>query len=543
MPLRQTGLSTKMMVLGFGMVLCFSIVLVWAYKRIETKIYEDRQDQIRGVTEVAFSLMTEYEGRIKTGELTLEEAKKRAALRVKNLRYSGQEYFWINDLTPRMVMHPFKPELDGQDLSGNKDPDGKALFMEMVKTCKENGAGFVHYMWPKPGESKPVPKISFVKLFEPWGWIVGSGVYVDDIQAELSKFRRVFLGAALLVGIGGLLLTWLLARKTARPIMGAVDGLLASSDSIAAAAVQISSASQQLAEGASEQAAAIEETSASLEEIASTTRKNAENAGYADKLMKDTNEIVERANHSMQDLTSSMREISAASEQTQKIVKTIDEIAFQTNLLALNAAVEAARAGEAGAGFAVVADEVRNLAMRAAESARNTGELIESTVKKIRVGVDLVQQTNQEFNEVTSMVTKSGELVGEIAAASHEQAQGIEHLNQAVQEMDKVVQRNAASAEETASITGEMNAQSGLVKDMVGGLAALVSSGARSAGSRKKADAAPPKAASTPGRSVQAGRPPARNRGNGHRAPVMKPTPKQLPPESVIPFEEDLRDF
>jgi methyl-accepting chemotaxis protein len=532
-----------MMVLGVGMVLCFSMVLIWAYKRIETKIYEDRQAQIRGVTEVAFSLMTEYEARIKTGELTLEEAKKRAALRVKNLRYSGQEYFWINDLTPRMVMHPFRPELDGQDLSGSKDPDGKALFVEMVRTCKENGAGFVDYMWPKPGASKPVPKISFVKLFEPWGWIVGSGVYVDDIEAELSIIRRAFLGAALFLGIGGLLLTWLLARKTARPIMGAVDGLLASSDSIAAAAVQISSASQQLAEGASEQAAAIEETSASLEEIASTTRKNAENAGYADKLMKNTNEIVERANHSMQSLTSSMTEISGASEQTQKIVKTIDEIAFQTNLLALNAAVEAARAGEAGAGFAVVADEVRNLAMRAAESARSTGELIESTVKKIRVGVDLVQQTNQEFNEVTSMVTKSGELVGEIAAASHEQAQGIDHLNQAVQEMDKVVQRNAASAEETASITGEMNAQSALVKDMVGGLATLVGSGAHSADVSGKQDGAPPKAANPPRRSVQAGRPSAKNGGNGNRSAVMKTTPKQLPPERVIPFEEDFRDF
>lgn len=181
--------------------------------------------------------------------------------------------------------------------------------------------------------------------------------------------------------------------------------------------------------------------------------------------------------------------------------------------------------------------------MRAAESARNTGELIESTVKKIRVGVEMVQQTNQEFNEVASMVTKSGELVGEIAAASHEQAQGIDHLNQAVQEMDKVVQRNAASAEETASITGEMNAQSALVKDMVGGLAALVGSGAHPAGDPRKPDATPPKAANAHGRSVQAGRPPARNGGNGNRAPVRKTTPKQLPPESVIPFEEDFRDF
>ncbi len=539
---RKIGLSTKMMALGISGVLCFSMVLFWAYTRIETKIYEDRKAKIRGVTEVAFSLMTEYEARVKSGELPVDEAQKRAALRVKNLRYNGQEYFWINDLAPRMIMHPFKPELDGKDLSGNKDPNGKALFVEFVKTSKESGEGFVDYMWPKPGETAPVPKISFVKLFEPWGWVVGSGVYVDDIQKELARMRWVFFGAAMLLGLGGLFTTWLLARSTARPIMGAVDGLMKSAGSITTAAGQISAASQQLAEGASEQAAAIEETSASLEEIASTTRKNAENAGYADKLMKNTHEIVGRANTSMQGLTSSMQEISAASEQTQKIVKTIDEIAFQTNLLALNAAVEAARAGEAGAGFAVVADEVRNLAMRAAESARSTGELIESTVRKIQVGVGLVRQTNQEFNEVTSMVTKSGELVGEIAAASGEQAQGIDHLNQAVQEMDKVVQQNAASAEETASITQEMNAQSTVVKNLVIGLSGLVGAQDRTEGdpeephephpvrTRIPAKAAPRTLKAHPG-------------GNGSRATALKAQPKQLEPERVIPFDEDFRDF
>jgi methyl-accepting chemotaxis protein len=365
---------------------------------------------------------------------------------------------------------------------------------------------------------------------------------VDDIQKELASIRWIFFGAAMILGLGGLFTTWLLARSTARPIMGAVEGLMESAGSITAAAGQISAASQQLAEGASEQAAAIEETSASLEEIASTTRKNAENAGYADKLMKNTHEIVGRANTSMQGLTSSMQEISAASEQTQKIVKTIDEIAFQTNLLALNAAVEAARAGEAGAGFAVVADEVRNLAMRAAESARSTGELIESTVRKIQVGVGLVQQTNQEFNEVTSMVTKSGELVGEIAAASVEQAQGIDHLNQAVQEMDKVVQQNAASAEETASITREMNAQSTMVKNLVIGLSGLVGAQDRTEGSSQEPHGPPPARTRTPAKAAPRTLK-APNGGNGSRAAALRAQPKQLEPERVIPFDEDFRDF
>jgi len=170
-----------------------------------------------------------------------------------------------------------------------------------------------------------------------------------------------------------------------------------------------------------------------------------------------------------------MKDISEASEETQKIVKTIDEIAFQTNLLALNAAVEAARAGEAGAGFAVVADEVRNLAMRAADAAKNTSGMIEGTVKKIKDGSDLVTTTNEAFTEVATSASKVGELVGEIAAASNEQAQGIEQVNRAVAEMDKVTQQNAANAEESAGASEEMRGQAEQMKDVIAELLVLVS--------------------------------------------------------------------
>lgn len=214
---------------------------------------------------------------------------------------------------------------------------------------------------------------------------------------------------------------------------------------------EISMTAQNLAEGAGEQAASLEETSSSLEELSSMTRQNANNSNEANTMMISVKKVVGEADRSMSELTGAMKEISTASDETSKIVKTIDEIAFQTNLLALNAAVEAARAGESGAGFAVVAEEVRNLAMRSADAAKNTSVLIEGTIKKVKEGSELVVRTNNNFKEVFETVGKVAELIGEVSAASQEQAQGINQINIAVAEMDKVTQQNAAAAEELAS--------------------------------------------------------------------------------------------
>ena len=269
----------------------------------------------------------------------------------------------------------------------------------------------------------------------------------------------------------------LFSRSLTRPVKGIIEGLRDGAGEVSRAAHVISVSSSTLAEGASEQASSIEETSSSLEEMSSTTRQNADHASEADALMKETNRVVERAGSSMSDLTGSMGEISKAGEKTGKIVKTIDEIAFQTNLLALNAAVEAARAGEAGAGFAVVADEVRNLALRAAEAARDTSDLIEETLRRVNEGEGLVETTSSEFTAVSETAGKVGELVTRIAAASGEQARGIEQLNRAVIEMDRVTQRNAGNAEESAAAAQTMDVQSDQMMGFVDDLIALVGGG------------------------------------------------------------------
>ena len=369
------------------------------------------------------------------------------------------------------------------------------------------------------------------------------GINLNMAQADREAASRTYKatmitlfiisGAGLLIGI---LLMWGISRGVTKPLRIVIDDLTDSSEQVASGSNQVTASSQSLAEGSSQQAASIEETSSSLEEMSSMTRQNADHANQADNLMQGANQVVSQANGSMSELTMSMKEISKASEETSKIIKTIDEIAFQTNLLALNAAVEAARAGEAGAGFAVVADEVRNLAMRAAEAAKNTAELIEGTVKKIQDGTHLVEKTNEAFSEVSASAAKVGELVSEIAAASSEQAQGIEQVNLAVTEMDIVVQENAANAEESASASGEMNTQAEHMKEIINELVALVGRSGNGTKSdyrllRKTSDTQTHMALKVPTKRIR-----------GKDLTALRAT--EIRPDQVVPMgDEDFRDF
>jgi methyl-accepting chemotaxis protein len=293
----------------------------------------------------------------------------------------------------------------------------------------------------------------------------------------LDRAGDVVLVGQAAAAILALAIAYFITRGVTRSITAMVEALTSGAEQTAAAASQVSSASQALASGASEQAASLEETSASLEEVSSMTKRNAENSQRANDLARQANQTAAAGAADMESMSAAMAEIKTSSDDIAKIIKTIDEIAFQTNILALNAAVEAARAGEAGMGFAVVADEVRSLAQRSAVAAKETATKIETAIAKTSQGVQLTEKVSATLRAIVEQARKVDALAGEVATASKEQLQGIQQVNTAVADIEKVTQTNAASAEESASAAEEMNAQTALLKETVAELLAMVKGG------------------------------------------------------------------
>lgn len=306
---------------------------------------------------------------------------------------------------------------------------------------------------------------------------MNKAVIMMQKQSE-TKIKTLLATQMVIVGIGIIMIIFstLIILRINRKLNDITLTLNTSAEQVNDGSGAIANSSNLLAEGASSQAASIEETSSALTELASMTGKNAHNSKQADEIMKEAESVVKSTNNSMGNFTASMEDIINASKETSNIIKTIDEIAFQTNLLALNAAVEAARAGEAGAGFAVVADEVRNLALRAANAAKNTSTLIEQTIQNVDKGGDLLVSINKEFDIVLDKTRDAVSMIAEIASASEQQSEGISQITNAVRELDKVVQENAALAEESASESGEMNGQARQLKEIVRDIMTLTGS-------------------------------------------------------------------
>ncbi|WP_185957241.1 methyl-accepting chemotaxis protein [Gracilimonas mengyeensis] len=448
---------------------------------------KEKETQTTELVRVGLSTLEHFYEMEKSGELSREEAQLMAKETIKALRFGdrGKDYFWINDFHPRMIMHPFRGDLEGQDISNVQDPDGIKIFVEFVRTSEKNGRGFVPYQWQYyDDKSRVEPKLSYVSEFAPWGWILGTGVYINDVESTVWS-AGLYLTLMSLIAMGlAMVATFIFSRNLSEKLRETSTQISSVSEQVASASEQVSGASQSLAEGASEQASSLEEMASSHEELEVMTKQNSENAQQANTLMETTRKLLSQTLEEMEQMSKQISLISDSSNQTAAIVKTIDDIAFQTNLLALNAAVEAARAGDAGKGFAVVAEEVRSLAKRSSEAASSTTLLIEESQHNAESGVAVTESLANSLKNVADNAEKVAALVTEIAEASREQSSGLTQVNAAVMEMDSVVQANAASAEETASASQELSAQSNELKIMVAALSRIIE-GAASINSSK----------------------------------------------------------
>jgi methyl-accepting chemotaxis protein len=459
---------------------------------------------------------------------------------IEPIKIGEEGYAFVYDKDGQVLAHPDSRQIMKTNMRDL--PFGE----EMMR----RGAGMMEYTYD--GIQKDV----CFDLDQSTGWTVAVSASHHELMAPVRRLSYMNLGLAGAIIAITLVVIFFLARSIAKPLQAMTESLSRNSEQVASASSQVSSSSQSLAEGASQQASSLEQTSASLEEIASQTKMNMENSKAMDNMMKnEASPSFALMSEKMKVMDANLKENVKLSEESAKIIKTIDDIAFQTNLLALNAAVEAARAGEAGKGFAVVAEEVRNLAGRSAEAAKTTQELIESSQSKINETSGVYKQIAEALENTTQIAQKVTAMAAEIASASEEQSQGIDQVNSGVSEMDKVVQQNASNAEETASASEQLTAQAKELEDVVNRLGAVIYGHSENGHSKSQIQSFAgqqhrqnylsdkPAAARKPVRRQEKNQNTRENPSAGKTAQAS-PQPARKRPEEVIPLDEDdFKDF
>jgi methyl-accepting chemotaxis protein len=403
-----------------------------------------------------------------------ESIKKDALASIAKMRYANDNkgYFWINNTYPKMVMHPIKPSLDGKDLSSFADPNGKKLFVEFANVAKTKGEGYVDYMWPKPGFDTPQPKLSYVYYFKEWDWVIGTGIYIDDIdrsvtimQEDTNSQIKELLLEFFIIGVVFLAFAYIFVRvSVSKYIQGPLEDIIAgiqdgsktlkrSSQNLVDSSSKLSNISNSQDTILSNIVDALSSIKSSLE-ISDDTTTKASNISLEN--IKDTND----GYNYIKDLIVSMDDIEKSSVEIANIIKTIDEIAFQTNLLALNAAVEAARAGEHGLGFAVVAEEVRALAGKSAEAAKETADIINRSVDDIKKGSHIAGDTNIAFGKIKEKTEINNELISQIKSSLIQQVQDMDMISHSVTELESVTSEVAQHSNENSQIAEELDNES-----------------------------------------------------------------------------------
>ena len=452
----------------------------------EKSLIKEKELSLKALTDSAVSMISDgFPG-------TSEEVRREKAIEaLSGLRYAdGAGYFFAYEKTGEdsyiFGFHGTKPQLNGKEAKlDGKDPDGFAFRRALIEAA-ESGGGVVEYKYENPKTKEIMRKMAYARSYGPWNWVVVTGIYIDDVQENVNvvaeriegemRSMLVKLGVALL-GVCGLMLVVLycVIHFSINPLYPIIQRIQNGACEVDGASSQVASVSQGLAEGATEQAASIQETSSSLKEISSRNQSITKDMKEVGRLTEQVQVSVQSGQMTSNLVRDAMNQIKHASDETAKIVKTIDGIAFQTNLLALNASVEAARAGEAGKGFAVVAEEVRNLAGRSGESSRDTASLIEESVASANSGFGVMEQLSVNFEEIKAVSISAASLLTEVFETVEEQMSGVVQIETAVDQMNTVVNRNAAGAEEAASASEELSSQAEDMNRAVSDLMNLVS--------------------------------------------------------------------